>query len=154
MSGGSSTFTGNLIVGSGTDPNNTGTVLSVTPFSFSGGPFNIALATPVSVVSGNDYYFIIEPTSIGNSLSLTISGNAYSGGNRFVSNAPNGSPNYVADGNDINFLATINAPPAIVPTLSQWGLILLALVILAIGSIVIWRKSFVKISGRTEINPN
>lgn len=39
-----------------------------------------------------------------------------------------------------NFVACGSTPPTAVPTMSQWGLILLALLTLCFGAVAIWRK--------------
>ena len=55
---------------------------------------------------------------------------------------PGGSPSVFSTGyaNPVHHVFGAPPPPSIVPTLSQWGLILLGLGVVAMGSVVVWRR--------------
>lgn len=53
-----------------------------------------------------------------------------------ASNSPFGSQCFY--GADV----ILTAGPALVPTLSQWGLILLGLIVVCVGGVAVWRKKF------------
>lgn len=100
------------------------------------GTNTITLTTPFSVQNGQTYSFsFVGP---GHALQGTLS-DAYPGGVRFIENSGSVIP---IPSQELVFEVTIAPPPTTVPTLSQWGLILLALGMVSIGTVVMWRKRY------------
>ena len=84
------------------------------------------LASPFPVTTTNTYRFIVDNTSGDVRLRL---GQPYSDGSRVQNNN--------LQGNDLDFEVVIQ-PPSLnpdVPTLSEWGLIILALLLMTLGTI-------------------
>ena len=87
------------------------------------------------------YYNFDQGVCAGSNPTVTtlteLSGNGPNG--TLVNFSLNGcNSNWVCGGSACGFTSALQPP--VIPTLSQWGLILLSMVILAIGSIVVWKQ--------------
>ena len=132
---------------SGNDPNNPGPLLHSQTVTI--GPnttFQTSLSTPVPVTNNSDYHFtleIINPNALSvDFMDIPITTLTYSDGRYYDKFGPN--PFFPASPSDnLAFTLTIApAGPTTVPTLSEWGLILLGLIVVSIGTITVWRKKY------------
>ncbi len=109
--------------------------------------FTINLDTPFLVVAGNTYtfYFGSNTATTSNTLAfLKDSSNPYAGGHVWYNNSE-----WTSSG-DLNFTVTTNSACVSsggdVPTLSEWGLIILALLLMTLGTLYLvqpnWRRRF------------
>ena len=133
-------------VGSGNNPNASGTTLATGTFVLGGGSTPVTLSSPIPVISGNDYYLRFDPV-VGSAEStfLPTYNSGYPDGDLWAISDPSSSlpPLAIDPSLDLGFTVEIQgAPPTLVPTLSEWGLILLALTVVAMGVVVVWRKKY------------
>jgi len=138
----------NLELRSGTVPdaapfNVLATANCTLPSSFGAIDIYLEFATPVPVTIGGDYYFVSSfPTS---AFSQRISStNAYPNGRRIQGDATNitNSSNASHDLGFATFKCTPTAPPApLVPTMSQWALFILGLLLTTLAVVYIRKTS-------------
>ena len=140
-----------LQIGSGTDPTNPASVLSTSTHAItSPGSFVMNLPSPLPVTGGDTMYFYLEggPPNGSNGSQVFLDGSQndpYPDGVVIQGVSP-GLPPYVqyfyGTTEDLNFNIEIVGPSTPVPTLSQWGQIILCLLILCLGAIVLWNKQY------------
>ncbi|MFK7908644.1 MAG: IPTL-CTERM sorting domain-containing protein [Chitinophagales bacterium] len=95
------------------------------------------MATPFPVSSGTTYRFVVDNTSGDTQLRFT--GNEYADGNLVTGGNGYANPNDL----DFEINMTISAvAPTGIPTLSEWGLIVLALLFMTMGTLYLVQPNF------------
>ncbi len=95
------------------------------------------LATPFPISNGTVYRFFIDFPA--NNFLRLQTGNDYAGGDFVADNSTH------VVGTDLDFQINTQAPsasPAGIPTLSEWGLIILALLLMTLGTLYLVQPSF------------
>ncbi len=125
--------TNNFKIGTSTNPPSSllgGGVYQTFASNGGGETITITLSTPFAVTSGSVYVFEVQSTT--NSLNLAaVSTSDYADGSLYFDNG--GGFNALSNSYDLDFSVEISSVD--VPTLSQWGLIILALLLMTLGTL-------------------
>lgn len=112
---------------------------SVTTATSTGTPVTFTLPTPYSVNSGSTYRFTWTTDFIG-----SWGCRATTGGSDYPDGGFTGGSSFISDW-DLDFELTIQPPTPLIPTMGEWALITLALIILSMGVIYVmqWQKKII-----------